>query len=333
MLAGCSGLGQQSSSVPSATTQSVARGNSVQFAIPRNLIGVHTPESLLIGSAPNLYNPKLTEDVIATMFSSTTEPMYELPNTKNVAPECTLAGFNAPNGVGAEVSGELGDPDGGSRSYIQYSAETKTGCGTPEGTAVAIPNGAQPTDVAFDNASKIGYVDTLSQNVYPIAEDGTAFKTPLTCSLYASSFADAADNAHNVFVAGRTSAGSAVIVKYAGGAGACAALGISGFSSPGGITLDSHKNLIDVDFDGNIHIWAPPYTGAPSTTVALHGTSVYAKLDKLDHNLYVGDYANGAVDVYTYVLGTHTPTYHYSFNSGITQANVLEGIVVIPPQT
>jgi len=326
LLAGCSGLGQQGTSVPNSTSlQSVVRQQSVTSAIPRELMGVHPPQALLIGHGitPDKVKPYR---VYASTFAGASIPDYPVPNPGNRAAKCSESGSSFPNGIGVDNTSVLYVPQGSLRELQTYAPN----CGALL-TTVAIPAGTdnQPTDVALDETNKIAWVDTLEDGIYPVAFGGSSVGTPLTCTSYLESFTDAVDSKGDVFVGGRTSSGSSVVYEWAGGTGSCVQVGVTGFGTIGGLTFDAKDNLIDVDFTAGILVWAPPYSGNPTSVTAEKGESIYGRTDKLGDTLYVSDFANGSVDVFKYK--SSGSTYAYSWTNGLVASQDVEGIGVDPP--
>jgi hypothetical protein len=303
--------------------QSVARRESVRSPIPRELRGVHPPEALLVGGG--LIRAGVSRaGVYVGQFDGSAIGAYDVPNPANKAPVCSVSGIAYANGIGVNAAHVLYDPDGGTRTLITFAAH----CGKML-SAVPIPAGTdnQPADVAFDEASKTAYVDTVEDGVYPIKFASTTFGNPLTCNSYSSSFSVAVDNKGDVFASGAASSGS-IVVEFVKGKGACKTLAITGVGTAVGLIVDTKGNLIDIDLSAGILIWAPPYKGAPKRVIPEKGESVYGKLDEAGDTLYVSDFANGSVDVFRYRAGT----YAYSWTNGLAQSEIVEGIAADPPQ-
>jgi len=314
LLAGCS----SSAVAPSGTSNlgSVMHQAGVQHyaslsTVPKGFLGIRSSHGLNF-VAPN----SVPGGIYASMFSGSAINHYKIPNKLNGPPTCTVGPASFPNGINVDKARHLWDPDGGTRSIIETNAD----CGTTVGS-VASNGGNQPADIAFIGGKEyVADVNAGAIDVYT----GLTFTTQLTNPAMTgfSCFGVAAFGG-NVFA----SSTSNIIVEYVGGAEPGIVLtssGMSGTSVPGGMTGDSHKNLIVVDLANGILKYAPPYTQAPSKVSTVVGSSVYGHLDKTNEFMYVGDYGNGAIDVYTYP-GMH---YKYSITNGLTASLIVEGVGV-----
>jgi len=317
LLAGCS----SSAVAPSGTSNlgSVMHQAGVQHyaslsTVPKGFLGIRSSHGLNF-VAPN----SVPGGIYASMFSGSAINHYKIPNKLNAPPKCTDGPASFPNGINVDSHRQLWDPDGGTRSIITFAAN----CGGTVGSPIASNGGNQPADIAFDASKGNEYVADVNLGAIDVYH-GSSYVTTLTNSAMTgfSCFGVAVIN-HNVFA----SSTSNIIVEYVGGAEPGIVLtssGMTGTSAPGGMTGDSHKNLIVVDLGSGILKFAPPYTQAPSKVTAPVGSSVYAHLDKTNEFIYVGDYGNGAIDVYTYP-GMH---YKYSITNGLTASLIVEGVGV-----
>lgn len=316
LLAGCSG---GSAIAPKPATpaghgsfgQSGVKHYAVLSAIPKGFVAVRPSHSNFV--SPDTSNGEL----YVSSFLATTINAYKIPNSGNHAPKCTDSPSSSPNGINMGPNRTLWDPDGGTRSIIPFAKN----CGG-EGTPIASFNSNQPSDVAFDSSGNMfvantagGGADEYTGGVYVTTLTNPAL-TGVNC------FGVATDGA-NVFV----SSNSNVIVEFVGGAEPGVVLtssGMTGTTTPVGMTVDKHHNLIVIDISNGILVYASPYTQAPSKTAPTHGSSVYGHLDKTNEFLYVGDFGLGAADVYSYP-GLH---YKYSITNGLIQGNTVEGVAV-----
>jgi len=315
LLAGCS----SSAVAPSSTSNlgSVMHQAGVQHytslsAIPKGFMGMRSSHGL------NFVSPNTVPGgIYGSMFSGTAINHYKIPNKLNAAPTCTDGPASAPNGINTDKHRNLWDPDGGTRTIIEF----KPDCGG-EVTSVASFNGFQPADVAFDASVGNMYVADVNLPGIDVYHNGVYTTSLTNAGLNGSCFGVAVVN-HNVFA----SSTSNQIIEYVGGAEPGINLitsGMTGTSLPGGMTGDSHHNLIVVDLANGFLKYAPPYTQAPSKITAPVGSSVYAHLDRTNEFFYAGDYGNGAIDVYTYP-GMH---YKYSITNGLTASLIVEGVAV-----
>lgn len=308
--------------------QSPSGSSSKTLGSVHTAIGKHYPTISVLSVVPKALlnrprNPHLkfvSPDVFvkggvyAASFSATSINLYGLPNKNNKAPRCMDNGVSAVNGINVDQATRiLWDPDGGSRTIIPFSKN----CGS-EGTPLSEPNG-QPSDVAFGGTTLyVADVSTSAIDVYP--KGSTSPQSSLTNSaITGNAFSDGADSG-NVFQ--ESSLG--VIVEYTGAQEPGTALSLSGLAIPVGMCFDKNHNMIVIDISNGILVYAPPYSGSPTKTQATVGESVYAHLNAANTDLYVGDFQNGAVDVYSYP----SLTYQYSITNGLSQANDVEGVAV-----
>jgi hypothetical protein len=321
-LAGCAG--QLRDAAPPLSPETHVRGIAGQDLLVSllSLRGAKTeaPDAALVHGTLRLAKP--TVNVYVSAFGNPNEiPEYLVPNRRNLQPECYVFQIYYPNGIGVNAQHILYAP-----VPFGQVLEFNPKCGAVAAT-VTLPAGRdnQGTDVAFDSKAKIAYVDTVEDGVYPIPFGSTTPGSPLTCNAYSLSFAVATDSKGDVFAAGQTSTGS-VVVEWAGAKGACQTLGVTGFGTINGLTMDAKDNLIDIDDSAGILVWASPYNGAPTRVIKEMGASAYGKLDAGNRILYVADYQNLTADAYDYKTGT----YNYSWNQGLPETGTIEGIAVDP---
>jgi hypothetical protein len=313
LLAGCSSsaVAPSGTSGPGSFTQSGVKHYVTLSAIPKGFLGVRSSHGLkFVGP------DAVPGGLYASEFSGSAINHYKIPNKHNLPATCTDGPASAPNGINVDSHRNLWDPDGGTRSIIEFAPN----CG---GTLTSIPsNGSnQPADVAFDGHKM--YVADVNLDGIDVYTSGVYTTTLTNPGMAGGSCFGVATIGHNVFA----SSTSNVIVEYANGAEPGVVLtssGMTGTSVPGGMTGDHHKNLIVVDLANGLLSFAPPYTQAPSKVTAPVGSSVYAHLDKTNEFLYVGDYGNGAIDVYTYPA----MAYKYSVTNGLSASLIVEGVAV-----
>jgi hypothetical protein len=281
---------------------------AVVSAIPKGSVRVRNPH-LRFDVGPDAF---VKGGVYAGQFSASVINEYGLPNKHNKAPRCTDGPTSAVNGLGYDsTTRTLWDPDGGTRTLIPF----KKNCGGA-GTPISEANG-QPSDIAVDGNTL--YVADNSASTIDIYTGGV-YTGSLSNGACSTDFVDAVDQ-HNVFEACQ----SDVITEYPGGTGGGTVLGITGMTLPGGITFDNAHNLIVVDLLANeILVYAPPYSGAPTSSGADVGESTYVAINAANTALYVGDFANSSIDVYSYP----SLAYEYSITNGLTPGDDTEGVAV-----
>lgn len=99
----------------------------------------------------------------------------------------------------------------------------------------------------------------------------------------------------------------------------------------GGLEFDRNGNLLALDYNGTqlfVYSGCRPACTLVGGPFALHGQSIYGKLDKAGTTFAAGDYQTGQVDVYKYA--STALTYEYSFNQDLSQGSSVEGIAFSP---
>ena len=319
VLAACSNSGVQSqSATPSnllGTTHTTMAKHftvvSVLSSIPKAKLALAQKRwhMHLKFAGPNTF---VKGGVYVGQFGATVVNEYGLPNKHNKAPRCTDGPTSAVNGLGYDsATRTLWDPDGGTRSLIPFAKD----CGGA-GTAIAESNG-QPSDIAVDGSTL--YVADNSLSTIDVYTNGNYTGSLSNSACSGGGFADAVDQ-HNVFQACTVG----VIVEYAGGSGGGTALALSGLAAPIGMSFDKQHNLIVIDLVNGILVYAPPYSGGPSSSGSLAGESTYGMINAANTDVYVGDVTNGSADVYSYP----SLAYEYSITNGLSSGNTVEGIAV-----
>ena len=313
LLAGCSG-GSAIAPKPATPASHGSVGQlghyAVLSAIPKGFVPIVPSHSNFVAPAA-----AGNGEVYVSSFLATTINSYKIPDSGNHAPKCTDSPINSPNGINMGPNRTLWDPDGGTRTIIPFAKN----CGG-EGTPVASFNSNQPSDVAFGNGNMyVANTGGFGIDVYT----GGVYSTTLTNPALTGNVFGVATDGTNVFASSTANE----IVEFVGGAEPGIYLqgnGMTGTATPGGMTFTKTHNLIVIDISNGILVYAPPYEQAPSKIGAFHGTAVYGHLDKTNEFLYLGDFANGACDVYSYP-GLH---YKYSITNGLVQGNDVEGVAV-----
>jgi hypothetical protein len=140
----------------------------------------------------------------------------------------------------------------------------------------------------------------------------------------------ATDKMNNVYSSYLNTSKGTNITVFTGGTGSGTILQNTNGTLYEGITFDASGNMVvaaDSSAGATINVFAPPYTGTP-TSFAAQGSVVDLKLDPKGLNLYVGDAANNTIDVYKYPSGT----YEYSIvvTTVPPTGAVVEGVAVDP---
>lgn len=333
ILAGCSGgggvaMGGQiaSTRVAGQSISHAARWSAPVSAVPS---GYHfvAPDAALMFGDPNPTNEKRKKSaVFAAEFTPGQVNLYALPDTKNVAPKCALTAV-AVNGIGTDAKGTLYVPSGSFQRITTYAKGTCTA--TP---VTLFETNGQPSDIAFGSDGTIYVADISSPRgpgLISVYKKGATSPSFTLTDPSIGSFAPgiAIDSSNDVFLSYRNTSGRQGFLEFKDGKMPGTVLRLSGASFVIGLTFDDVQNLVAIDYKGGaVLTYAPPYNGAPSKFFVTKGSSAYAKLDTGNKNLYVADFANGSIDVYTYPAGT----YEYSITNGLTQSDMVQGVAVEP---
>lgn len=303
ILAGCSGGGAQSSGSTFTLPASGLLGD-------RYPLGAVTKSGVYVST----YNPSQTN-------------LYAIPDSKNVAPTCSIATHYV-QGIGVDSAGTLFVPQIGPTAVTTYSKGT---C-TPAALTLSVPSGS-PFDIAFSSAGTVYLVIFRGKfgppgfiSVYPKGASTSTATLSDPAAYYVRGVA--VDKAGDVFLAFEcSSCGSSSIIEFKKGKMPGTILKLTGLTYVTGLEFDASQNLLAMDTgSGLVEVFAPPYKGAPRSTFPAGGFPLFGKLDRVNRNLYVSDYSNGTVDVYTYPSGT----FEYSISNGLIQANYVEGVAVDP---
>jgi hypothetical protein len=251
---------------------------------------------------------------------------YSVPNKKNDPPSCTYSPGDYVNNMSFDSQGNLWAPEGENRTIIEYQAN----CGPQIG--VLYDNIGQDDGIVFDRAGHQWVANLQNLN----GANGSVIeyvKSKVIAELQDPTLEEiiglAMDRSGNVwvsFLAGNSNFPGNVAEFPKGKEPASLFSNISlGF--PGSIQFDNHDNLVTVNqTTPRIQIYAPPYTGAPTSTFPLHGAAVDCTLSHSEKLLYCADYTYGSADVYAYPSGQ----YRYSFTTGLVASLVPTGVAVFP---
>lgn len=264
---------------------------------------------------------------------------YEWATKLNRPPICSITASFAVD-VATDATGNLIDPDGGSRTVTVFKGPAM--CGTALGSFK--DSDGQPSDAATWNAASDAiYVANLQATGKPYGNVSVCTLAQGCNAILSSSaiggqlFAVAEDRHGNVYASGYPNpsvsgpGSGAALVYWKRGKGNAIVLSAYKNSTPGGLSLDTQGNLVALDtFGHGVYV----YTGCPKSCVArgpfqLKGESVYGKVDARGNELQVADAEYGQIDVYRY-RGTHGIAYLYSYNDGLSPSGDVEGIALDP---
>lgn len=264
------------------------------------------------------------------------------PN-KSLPPVCSLPATYIVD-VATDTSGNLIDPDGGSRTVTVFRGPAV--CGAKLGS-FADPDG-QPSDAATLGAANATiYVGNLQAtgkaygdvSVCTLASGCSAVL--LNTAISGELFGVAEDKRGNVYASGyskptggRGNGSGASLVRWKDGKGKGSTIAAYRNTWPGGLDFDRNGNLLALDtFAQNTGaLWI--YSGCPAHCVAhgpfaLKGESVYGKVSAKAQFFEAADFEYGQVDVYRY-NGVRGISYLYSFSNGVSPSSDVEGIAIDP---
>jgi hypothetical protein len=251
---------------------------------------------------------------------------------KNGPPACEITGVFGVNDIGADGSGNVIDPDG--THYIKIYAPN---CGSELGEISDYYG--EPDDAYSANAG------TGTIVVTNIEDTEQKYGSVLVCTLkkgcsrhltnanMAGLVAGVAvDKTGDCWASSTNSSGAASLTYFKGcrGSGQTA----TGYEnqSYGGLEVDKEGNLISIDVN-NAAIYV--YAGCnPACTLvggpfALHGESIYGKLDPAGKTFAAPEFDSGQVDIYAY-SPSRGLTYEYSFSNGLSASLLPEGTAYAP---
>lgn len=264
---------------------------------------------------------------------------YDWNTRENLPPICSLPASFVVD-VATDASGDLIDPDGGSKTVTVFRGPAM--CGRTLGSFA--DTAGQPADAAtHDAATSTIYVANLQATNEPYGSvsvctlAGGCAGVLSNPAIRGQLFSVAEDARGNVYASGYANpsasgyGGGAALIVWKRGAGTGTAIAAYRNRTPGGLELDEHGNLLALDTFAH-SLWI--YAGCPKRCkahgpFALQGRSVYGKLDAKNGLFEAADFEYGQVDVYRYD-GTSGITYLYSFNDGMSPSGDVEGIAIDP---
>jgi hypothetical protein len=259
-------------------------------------------------------------------------------NTKNDPPPlCSIDGTFVVD-LATDRAGDLIDPDGGSRTVKVFRGPAM--CGSPLGSF--FDSAGQPSDAATHDARHatiyVANIQAAGQSYGNISVCTLASGCDATlrnAAIGGQLFAVAEDLNGNLYASGYPSpsvsgpGSGSVLVYWKSGKGNGTVVTAYRNSTPGGLDVDRHGNLVALDTFGRA-LWV--YTGCPDHCAghgpfSLKGESVYGKINAKGDVLQAADFEYGQVDVYRY-RATAGIEYLYSYNDGITPSGDVEGIAI-----
>ncbi|MBV9718636.1 MAG: hypothetical protein JOZ77_04910 [Candidatus Eremiobacteraeota bacterium] len=340
MLAGCSGNGASTSSVPSAASADF-RGGQGRLIPHWSKLASAIPESLRpAGSMPLHGRPaplfmSTAGGIYVSEFYSTDIFAYTRGNTSNNPPTCTIPNVLYLNDVAADARGNVIDPDGGSRTIQVFGGSGQ--CGKQIGN-ISDPYG-QPADASSMNVEN-GTIAVA--NIFSTYQGGGTItlctlkggcSTNLVNSNMYEVIAVAMARNGDCWADSYDASGKAWLTYFQG----CAGTGQSatGFNNTyaGGLDIDKQGNLIAIDSYNNqvsVYSGCNPNCTLVSGPFTLNGEAIYGHLNRQSMSYATADFQYGQIDVYDYDLNHHSFKYMYSFNNGLTASDEVDGVAYAP---
>jgi hypothetical protein len=263
------------------------------------------------------------ENLAVAEFGASSVLWFKASDRKNNPPKvCEPA--DSTNGIRIDRFGNLWVPDGIADTTTEYAPH----CGASK---LTIPDATgEPADVTFDRDNHV-YIMNINDHSGPPTIDVYTQKGKHLRTLGDPSFdvlfGVGTDKSGNLFASALTSNNQGIVIEFP--AGKMPGTKLSGVSLelPGVPALDAARNLVIADW-GNltIDVFAPPYTGSPSTS-RLMGSSIWCPLDHQQRHIYCGDADTGSIDVYGYPGGA----YLYSYSAGLSPSSLVTGVAADPP--
>jgi hypothetical protein len=337
LLAGCSGLGSTSSSLPGMGSQSQAHGLP---DAPRSLVPpgfVPAGISRLHLDVPPLKKTKSAALIFGSQFYGTLVYGYPDPDSKNKKPTCTLGTtsnyLEYVNGFGTDAAGDTMIPalTPATADYLFLNV-FKPNCGSLA-WSVEIQSG-QAADAYTNSKSavtgsvlvgllKVGTTDAGGAEICSKKSGCGSVITNSAITGYAAGVAMATNG--DCWISGATDETTGFVLAYFKG---CAGSGVVATGTKntdyGGLFFDTKGNLASVDGSGTLYVYkgCDPKCTLVSTST-LEGKSFFGGLDSTGTDLALGDYENGTVDVYSYST-TKGAKYLYSISKDLIESEMVE---------
>lgn len=246
-------------------------------------------------------------------------------NDKGNKPPVSCEPASSTNGIAVDRVGNLWVPDGIANATTEYAPK----CGGP---ILTIPDTTgEPADVGFDGNNRVYVLNINNASGRPTVGVYNVKTGVQVATLSDLSFNElvgiGTDLLGNVYVSNLDRTNVGTVIEFPGGAMPGRPLQGVRLGLPGAPAFDDANNLVIADWKNmTIDVFAPPYTGAPSTA-PLMGASIWCKFSRKIQHLYCGDAANGSIDVYAYP----GYAYEYSYTSGLSPSQLVTGIAPVPP--
>jgi hypothetical protein len=320
LLAGCS------SNATSPATSASTVWPLVRFHGDGKLHGVPAPKSAQNG-------------IYVSEYYASNVVGYPQKNVKKSKPTCTNPWTSSDvNDISVDGTGALLVSDGGAETVDIGTGPGMCGAESHSVSEIyGLPTDATSYDAAKDTIVVGNFRDNPglaypgSVSVCTVAKECTS---NLTNSAILGVVGVVLDKNGNCWASSESPTGAAVLVYFAGCAGAGTLATNFQDTSFGGLIMDTSGNLVSIDETANGvgQIWV--YKGCnPACTLVggpfpMNGESVYGHLNAKGDRLAIADVVYGQVDIYSY-----SPTsvkYLYSFNKGMRASYEVQGVAYNP---
>lgn len=255
---------------------------------------------------------------------------YKAKDKKNQGPICQAPAPYDTYSITTDSNGNVWAATPQGSQVVEIAA----GCGStlqtlsdPDGYAVAV---ALTSKGKVYVANEVG-LNGKAGNIEVYKPGTTSPSQTLTSSIIKKCYECgleniAVDKKGNVYVT-LAGFGFSEVVEFLHGGRKSVLLGLTGITAPQGIYFDRQQNMILVDgIGGQVEIFAPPYSGSPTSVFALKANSPQAALNNKNTLIYLADYLNGTIDVYSYPSGA----YKYSITAGIGPSDYINSVAISP---
>jgi hypothetical protein len=262
-------------------------------------------------------------DVAVAEFGGSTILWYDkINNRKNVSPTACVPAQST-NGIRVDRHKNLWVPNGINDTVTEYAPN----CGAALQTITDTTG--EPADIAFDRSGSVYVLNINDISGPPTVEvySGSGrHKRTLSDPGFNVLFGVDSDRQGNVFVSNLTTGNVGTVTEFPAGQMPGTVLTGVHLGLPGVPAFDSSGNMIITDWEAStLDVFAPPYTGSPTTSPIL-GASIWCPLGPKENKVYCGDAENGSIDVFKYPGGK----YLFSYTAELSASALVTGVAPSP---
>jgi hypothetical protein len=261
--------------------------------------------------------------VAVAQFGGSSVLWFDKINNKKNTPPTVCEPAQSTNGIRVDRHRNLWVPNGIADTVTEYAPD----CGAAKLTID--DSSGEPADIGFDRSGSVYVLNINNHTGAPTVEvydaTGKHLRT-LSDPSFAALFGVNSDQQGDVFVSNLTSQNYGNVVEFPKGKMPGTVLSGIHLGLPGVPAFDSKSNLIITDWEAlTLDVFAPPYTGAP-TTSSIEGSSIWCPLGPKENRVYCGDADNGSIDVFKYPGGK----YLYSYTADLSPSELVTGVAPSP---